>query len=294
MRLMSPALSRATLACAVLAMAACGPDSAPRPSAPAAPSTVPAATTAASGATAIQPDSARAWLVSMLSCGDREFLRSTPEQQHARLAHMPGMTCEPSVGGAPLRCAIAPPLRVGQAEVSWFVIGMPQFDLVPIVVPAPQEALRNAMSSGSGALSPGTDLGDTTIQCALTDTALKPGAIAGTVQREGGPGAAVRVCAFELAEGTATCSRSSIGERYRIENLDRGDHLVYAMPGDTPDVRIGYTDCGAEASESADAACTHELKVITVEAGGVTEDVDPADLRTVDESADWPAPPPKQ
>ena len=272
-----------------LALAACGRDAAPPTGAPAGTAT----TAPAAGAPMItSSDAMRAWLARALTCGDREFLRADTATQHARLSHMQGVVCEPTAPGAPLRCAIAPALRIGQADIGWFVIGAPQFDLAPVVLPAPQDMLRNAMSAGTGALSPGNDLGDTTVQCALSDDALAPGTIAGTVQHDGDPAATLRVCAFELSEGVPTCTQTTSGQRtYRLDGLVRGDYLLYALPSDAPDARIGYTDCDPGEQE---APCTHELKVVSVEAGRVTEGIDPSDLRSLEEASDWPAPPPKQ
>jgi hypothetical protein len=103
-------------------------------------------------------------------------------------------------------------------------------DLTPIVLPAPPEALRNAMPAGSGALSPGTDLGDTTVECAMRDGALAKGAISGKVLRGGDDDSAMRVCAFELAEGMPICTQTARGQRaYKLE-LQRGDYLVLAIP----------------------------------------------------------------
>jgi hypothetical protein len=287
MRAMFTANARTAIACATLALAGCGRETPLPTAAPPTASTAPAA-----GDASAQSDATRAWLARALTCGDRAFLRTDVQSQHARLMHMSGVHCEALTTGAPLRCTIAPTLRIAQAEIGWFVIGTPQFDLLPIVLPAPPEAVRNAMSAGTGNLLPGTDLGDTTVQCALTDEALTPGAIAGTVHREGDPAAAVRVCAFELAEGVPTCTQTAPGERtFRIDNLARGDYLVYAIPDDAPDVRIGYTGCDAS---DEDVGCTHELKVVSVEAGRATEPVDPEDLRSLDEAADWPQPPPMQ
>ena len=83
-----------------------------------------------------------------------------------------------------------------------------------------------------------------------------------------------------------------MGERtYRIENLSRGDYLVLAVPGDAPDGRVGFTDCDGH---DPDAACTHELQVVVVEAGKTTEKVDPADLQTMQDAGDWPQPPPAE
>ena len=71
--------------------------------------------------------------------------------------------------------------------------------------------------------------------------------------------------------------------------MRRGDYLVLAVPPDAPDARIGFTDCdGTE----QDASCSHELKVVVVEAGKTTEKVDPADLQTMQDAGDWPQPPP--
>jgi hypothetical protein len=277
------AFARATACMTLMVLAACGRQ-------PPAPAPVPV--DARNVARDTDAAAMRAWLERMLTCGDREFLRSGASAQRARLAHMPGVSCEANADGAPLRCAISPPLTLAQADIAWFVIGVPQHDLATIILPAPKESLRTAISAGTGTLSPGTDLGDTTVQCALTDDALRPGAIAGTVQREGDPSAAVRVCAFELAEGVPTCTQTQPGERaYRIENLSRGDYLVLAIPGDAPDGRIGYTDCDPMDIETP---CSHELKVVVVEAGRTTAGIDPADLRMMEEAGDWPQPPPAE
>ena len=162
-----------------------GCDKSPAPSPPvAAPAVV--ATTPSD----VDADASRAWLTRALTCGDRDFLRTTAEEQRARLAHLPGATCEEATNGTPLRCAISPMLRIGQAQVGWFVLGTADDDLVPVILPAPPEALRTAVATGTGTLSPGTDLGDTTVQCALSDRALLPGTIAGVVRREGDPSGA--------------------------------------------------------------------------------------------------------
>ena len=89
-----------------------------------------------------------------------------------------------------------------------------------------------------------------------------------------------------------TCTQTTPGEHtYRLDGLVRGDYLLYALPRDAPDARIGYTDCDPG---EAEVPCTHELKVVSVEAGRATEGIDPADLRSLEEAADWPAPPPQQ
>lgn len=238
----------------------------------------------------VETASMRAWLARMLTCGDTDFLRGTSEQQRARLSKLPGVACESGGNGAPLRCSIAPPLHLAQADIGWFVIGPPQEDLATIILPAPPESVRTSITGGRGIVTPGTDLGDTTVQCGLTDAALAPGTIAGTVQRAGDPEDSVRVCAFELADGVPTCTRTARGERaYRIEGLRRGDYLVLAVPADAPDARIGFTDCDPT---DADTPCSHELKVVVVEAGKTTDEIDPADLQSMQDAGDWPQPPP--
>ena len=275
----------AILGLGLAALAGCGKD------APSTPVPAPVAVATDSDAAA-RDDATRAWLAKMLTCADRDFLRVDAPAQRARLVHMAGVTCEPAVEGQPLRCAITPLLRLGQAEIGWFVLGGAQSDIATLLLPAPPEALRTVLTSGVASQSPATSVGDTTVQCPLTDDALAPGAIAGTVQREGDPSASVRVCAFELAEGGAACAQTASGERaYRIEGLARGDYLVVAMPGDAPDARVGWTDCDSGAP-AADTPCTHELEVVTVEAGRMTGDIDPGDLRNLDEAGDWPQPPP--
>ena len=278
-------LALGTLAGAALLPAACSQGT----PAPAAPASVDAST-----AREEADASMRAWLASMLTCGDREFLRSDIDLQLRHLSKIPGMKCSvapaTNSNGAPLRCAIDPPLHLAQADIAWVVIGRPQDDIATIVLPAPPESLRTSLSTGVGMLSEGTDLGDTTVQCALTDEALAPGAITGTVQRRGDPSAAVRVCAFELADGVPTCITPPDGERkFRIDKLPRGDYLVLAVPEDAPDARVGFTDC----TRAPDAApCTHELQIVVVRAGRTTQGVDPADVQPMQDAGDWPQPPP--
>ncbi|UHQ20469.1 carboxypeptidase-like regulatory domain-containing protein [Lysobacter sp. KIS68-7] len=238
--------------------------------------------------------SMRAWLASMLTCGDRAFLRSDIDLQQRHLSKIPGMKCSvapgPPTNAAPLQCAIAPPLHLAQADIGWFVIGRPENEISTIILPAPPESLRTSLSTGVGMLSEGTDLGDTTVQCALTDEALAPGAITGTVQRQGDPSASVRVCAFELADGVPTCTTTPDGQRhFRIDKLPRGDYLVLAVPEDAPDSRVGFTDCTRVPDA---AACTHELQIVVVRAGRATEGVDPADVQPMEDAGDWPQPPP--
>ena len=65
---------------------------------------------------------------------------------------------------------------------------------------------------------------------------------------------------------------------------------MYARPSDAPDTRIGYTDCDPAAPE---APCDHQLQVVAVQSNDAVEGIDPADLRTVEQAADWPQAPPK-
>jgi hypothetical protein len=280
-----------TLMCGALAFAAVLPAACNKDVA------APAATPALDAGTAREEETAsmRAWLARMLTCGDRDFLRSDIDMQQRHLTKIPGMQCKVAPGAnnnnaAPLRCAIVPPLHLAQADIGWFVIGRPQDEISTIILPAPAESLRTSLSTGIGMLSEGTDLGDTTVQCALTDEALAFGAISGTVQRQGDASASVRVCAFELADGVPTCTRTPDGERrFRIDKLPRGDYLVLAVPEDAPDARVGFTDC----TRVPDApACTHVLQVVEVRAGRTTEGVDPADVQPMQDAGDWPQPPP--
>ena len=234
-------------------------------------------------------ESQRTVLANILTCRDRPFLSKPVDEQRAMLAKIPGVACTETSPGAPQRCTVTPSLKIGNGDINWFVIGMPSQHLVPIVLPAPPEALRNAMPAGSGALSPGTDLGDTTVECALTDRALSKGAISGTVKFGGDVDSAMRVCAFELAEGVPVCAVTQRGQRdYRLD-VARGDYLVLAIPVDARDMRVGYTECdGAQ----PDAPCSHELSVVTVQPGETTTGIDPGDQRKLDDAGDWPQPPP--
>ena len=279
----------------VLALAGCGDES---PVPVSAPSTPP--TRAESDATAAN-DATRAWLARALTCGDRAFLRIDQAEQRKRLVHAEGVTCTPESDNSALRCAIVPALRIGNAEIGWFVLGAAHAGVAPVILPAPPDALRNAMPAGAGELASGTDLGDTRVECALSEGALAPGAIAGVVARSGDPEASVRVCAFELNDGVATCTRTARGERaYHIDGLSRGDYVVLAIPGEAPDARIGYTDCVAHNDDEDDARarrdtpCTHELRIDAVPAGKTVGAIDPADLRTLEEAASWPQPPPSE
>ncbi|KGQ18373.1 hypothetical protein LF41_1372 [Lysobacter dokdonensis DS-58] len=247
---------------------------------------------ATQGAPVASSDPRREALANILTCRDRTFLALTGAEQRAALVSIDGVACDAAASNAPQRCTIAPAFRVGIADIGWFVIGRPSEDLTPIVLPAPPEALRNAIPAGSGALSPGTDLGDTTVQCAMRDHALDKGAIAGTVKGVAEDPGGMRVCAFELAEGNATCTQTARGVRDFRLDVARGDYLVLAIPVEHRDTRVGFTDCDADADD--DTPCSHELNVVTVRAGETTRDIDPADMRSLDEAGDWPQPPPAE
>lgn len=258
-----------------------------------------------SAAAVADVDPRRAALANILTCRDRAFLARSREEQRAALVSIEGVACDTASPGAPNRCAILPALKVGGADIAWFVIGSPTEDLTPIVLPAPPEALRNAMPAGSGALSPGTDAGDTTVECAMRDGALDKGAISGTVLRGGDKDSAMRICAFELAQGMPMCIQTAPGQRAFKIDVQRGDYLVLAIPADQHDTRVGYTECDApfvgesdggrnKATRDDDTLCSHELKVVTVRAGETTSGVDPADLRALEEAGDWPQPPPAE
>ena len=278
------AIAVPVLLAGVLVVSGCG-DSTPTPAA----APVAAATTNVPASASF--DESRAWLASALLCGDRAFLKSGRAAQRRRLAQIEGVRCDARQAGAPLRCSVYPLLEFGRASVGWFVLEAPQDDVAEVMLPAPPDALRTRLSAGTGDAAPGNDLGDTTVRCALADGALAPGAIAGTVRHVHAADATFRVCAFELNEGTASCVATAAGESaYRIDGLSRGDYLVYARPSDAPDTRIGYTDCDPGAPE---APCDHQLQVVAVQSNDAVEGIDPADLRTVEQAADWPQAPPK-
>src|SRR5689334_18349595 len=101
----------------VLALAGCGGKS---PSAPAA--AAPASTRSVSPEAA---DPRRAALANILTCRDRAFLARSHEEQRAALVSIEGVACDATSPGAPNRCAILPSLKVGGADIAWFVIGSP-------------------------------------------------------------------------------------------------------------------------------------------------------------------------
>lgn len=119
--------------------------------------------------------------------------------------------------------------------------------------------------------------------------AMDTGVIAGSLSYPSEALPAMRVCAFELAEGASRCTSSVPGQReYRIEGMPRGDYLVLAYPRDGSGAPGGYTGC----ADDLNASCTaHDLLVVVVEAGKTTDDIDPADFYAGDAGVDWPVEP---
>lgn len=115
------------------------------------------------------------------------------------------------------------------------------------------------------------------------------GAIAGTLSYPSEALPAMRVCAFALEEGASHCISSTPGQRvYRIDDIPRGEYQVLAYPRDGSGAPGGYTGCVDDLS----ASCTgHDLRVVVVEAGKTTHDIDPADFYAGDAGVDWPAEP---
>jgi hypothetical protein len=199
---------------------------------------------------------------------------------------MPGVVCEPTAPGAPLRCAIAPALRIGQADVGWFVIGAPQFDLARRAARAQDNAAQCDVG-GHGGLVARNDLGDTTVQCALTDERSRRA-------RSRGP-----YSATAIATPPCACVRSNSPRR---ADLHAGRHQANTPIASTAScvaitcstrshrdarMRASVTPIAIPAKRGALHART---KVVSVEAGRATEGIDPADLRSLEEAADWPAP----
>lgn len=118
---------------------------------------------------------------------------------------------------------------------------------------------------------------------------IDTGAIAGSLSYPSEVLPAMRICAFELAEGASHCTSSVSGQReYRIEGIPRGDYLVLAYPRDDSDAPGGYTGC----ANDLNASCTaHGLRVVVVEAGKTTDDINPADFYAGDAGVDWPVEP---
>ena len=118
---------------------------------------------------------------------------------------------------------------------------------------------------------------------------METGAIAGSLGYPSEVIPAMRVCAFDLAEGAAHCISSAPFQReYRIDDVPRGDYQVLAYPRDGSSAPGGYTGCVDDLS----ARCTeHDLRVVVVVAGKTTRDIDPVDFYAGDAGVGWPVEP---
>lgn len=198
------------------------------------------------------------------------------------------MTCDNE--GHPVRCAIEPALKFGSASIGWFRVESIDGGRATILLPAPAEVVRKALPATGAQLVAASDLGDTAVLCALAEGALDDGAIAGALSYPSESLPPMRICAFELANGTPYCTATTKNQTtYRIDAVPRGDYLVVAFPqaeGDTPG---GYSECVPE----LDASCKdHALRVVVVNAGATTTNIDPADFYTdAQDRADWPLAP---
>ena len=161
----------------------------------------------------------------------------------------------------------------------------------------PRRRKRCAMRCppASRAVARHTSLGDTTVQCALHRRRAR--ARARSPARCCASGDRGVRCACARSNSPKACRparrRRRASARIGSKALSRGDYLVVAMPGR----RAGCArrlDRLRRGDTAADAPCTHELEVVTVEAGRTTGDIDPADLRNLEEAGDWPQPPPAQ
>ena len=120
-------------------------------------------------------------------------------------------------------------------------------------------------------------------------TAAVAGAITGTLGYPGEALPAMRVCAFELAEGAPHCIETEPAQRqYRIDGVPQGDYQVLAYPREGSGAPGGYTGC----VDDLDARCTaHDLRVVVVAPGETTHGIDPVDFYAGDAGVDWPAEP---
>ncbi len=123
----------------------------------------------------------------------------------------------------------------------------------------------------------------------VTTHAPGTGAITGTLSYPSEELPAMRVCAFELAEGAPYCISSAPGQReYRIDGVPLGDYQVLAYPREGDGAPGGYTGCVDELN----ASCTdHDLRVVVVAAGKTMRGIDPADFYAGDAGVDWPTAP---
>lgn len=244
----------------------------------------PAMASAASASAQSGEDRLRA----VLTCRDPDALKQGRAFLEARFRQDPKVTCAGE--GYPVRCAIAPPLTLGAASLGWFSVESIEGDRATIRLPAPAEAVQNALPATGAQLAAASDLGDTAVLCALAEGALAGGAIAGALSYPGESLPPMRVCAFELANGTPYCTATTRQQAaYRIDGVPRGDYLVVAFPQEEGGTPGGYSECVPK----LDASCTdHALRVVVVNAGATTSNIDPADFYTDEEDrADWPQAP---
>ena len=122
---------------------------------------------------------------------------------------------------------------------------------------------------------------------AATTPDASSGSITGTLSYPSEYLPPMQVCAFELADATPYCMRTSKDQaQYRLDGVPPGDYLVLAFPQEADALPGGYTGC----VRNLNADCRdHDLQPIIVAAGQTTPDVDPADYYA--EAADWPQEP---
>lgn len=226
-------------------------------------------------------------LRAVVTCRDIEALKKGRAFLEAQFRQDPKVTCDNA--GYPVRCVVDPALTLGAATIGWFSLESVEGDRATLRLPAPAEVVQKALPTTGAKLAVASDLGDTAVLCALAPGALDDGAIAGALSYPGESLPPMRICAFELANGTPYCTVTTQHHTgYRIA-VPRGDYLVVAYPqaeGDTPG---GYSECVPK----LDAGCTdHALRVVVVKPGETTANIDPADFYADEPSrADWPQAP---
>ena len=227
-------------------------------------------------------------LRAVLTCREPQALAQGRAFLEARFHQAPKVTCDGD--RYPVRCAIDPALTLGAAKLSWFSLESVEGDRATLQLPAPTEAVQPALPATGAKLAAASDLSGTAVFCAMTPGALEDGAIAGSLSYPGEGLPSMRVCAFELTDGTPYCTATHQGQaRYRIDAVPRGDYLVVAFPQAEADAPGGYSEC----VPALDAACAdHALRVVVVRPGTTTAGIDPTDFYADEpERADWPQPP---
>ena len=228
-------------------------------------------------------------LRAVVTCRDLESLKKGRAFLEAQFRENPKLTCDSE--GYPVRCTVDPPLTLGAATIAWFSLESVEGDRATILLPAPAEVVRKALPATGAKLDAASDLGDTAVLCALTPGALDDGAIAGALSYPSESVPAMRVCAFELANGTPYCTSTTKQQAvYRIDAVPRGDYLVVAFPQEGGDAPGGYSECVPK----LDAGCAdHALRAVVVNPGATTSNIDPADFYAAEpDRADWPLEPP--